>query len=216
MREIIAIAINLTGWHCFSHGLFAELCRCSLHTQRRGLHCPSIRVYLSSLKFKRTLTCITHTRAITSTPLSFRSLLLLSLVSPMQDDVMKVDFGCQIGGRIVDCAWTVAFNPVCAFYAFSETFFLILLLSLPSNQIRSFAASSQGRDKHRPPGSRQVGDAKAGEERRGVISRSSKALTQDSAMWALPFVRLIAIAMISHSTLTQLPFLSIRQWRRMK
>ena len=28
------------------------------------------------------------------------------------DDVMKVDFGCQIGGRIVDCAWTVAFNPI--------------------------------------------------------------------------------------------------------
>ncbi len=25
---------------------------------------------------------------------------------------MKVDFGCQIGGRIVDCAWTVSFNPV--------------------------------------------------------------------------------------------------------
>ncbi|RNF15719.1 putative methionine aminopeptidase 2 [Trypanosoma cruzi] len=26
------------------------------------------------------------------------------------DDVMKVDFGTQINGRIVDCAWTVAFN----------------------------------------------------------------------------------------------------------
>jgi methionyl aminopeptidase len=26
-------------------------------------------------------------------------------------DVMKVDFGTQIGGRIVDCAWTVAFDP---------------------------------------------------------------------------------------------------------
>lgn len=27
------------------------------------------------------------------------------------DDVMKVDFGVQIGGRIIDSAWTVAFNP---------------------------------------------------------------------------------------------------------
>jgi methionyl aminopeptidase len=27
------------------------------------------------------------------------------------DDVMKVDFGVQIDGRIVDCAWTVSFNP---------------------------------------------------------------------------------------------------------
>eukprot|EP00271_Cylindrocystis_brebissonii_P018172 TRINITY_DN5030_c0_g5_i1.p1 TRINITY_DN5030_c0_g5~~TRINITY_DN5030_c0_g5_i1.p1 ORF type:complete len:476 (+),score=115.94 TRINITY_DN5030_c0_g5_i1:150-1577(+) len=28
------------------------------------------------------------------------------------DDVMKLDFGTQIGGRIIDCAFTVAFNPV--------------------------------------------------------------------------------------------------------
>jgi len=27
------------------------------------------------------------------------------------NDVMKVDFGTQINGRIIDCAWTVAFNP---------------------------------------------------------------------------------------------------------
>lgn len=27
-----------------------------------------------------------------------------------ENDVMKVDFGCQIDGRIIDCAWTVAFN----------------------------------------------------------------------------------------------------------
>jgi methionyl aminopeptidase len=27
------------------------------------------------------------------------------------DDVMKVDFGTQVDGRIVDCAWTVSFNP---------------------------------------------------------------------------------------------------------
>lgn len=27
------------------------------------------------------------------------------------DDVMKVDFGTQIDGLIVDCAWTVSFNP---------------------------------------------------------------------------------------------------------
>ena len=26
------------------------------------------------------------------------------------DDVMKVDFGTQIDGRIIDCAWTVSFN----------------------------------------------------------------------------------------------------------
>lgn len=26
------------------------------------------------------------------------------------DDVMKIDFGTQINGRIIDCAWTVAFN----------------------------------------------------------------------------------------------------------
>jgi methionyl aminopeptidase len=24
---------------------------------------------------------------------------------------MKIDFGTQIDGRIIDCAWTVAFNP---------------------------------------------------------------------------------------------------------
>jgi len=28
------------------------------------------------------------------------------------DDVMKVDFGVQIDGRIIDSAWTVSFNPV--------------------------------------------------------------------------------------------------------
>lgn len=28
------------------------------------------------------------------------------------DDVMKVDFGTQINGHIIDCAWTVAFNPM--------------------------------------------------------------------------------------------------------
>jgi len=28
------------------------------------------------------------------------------------DDVMKIDFGCQIDGRIIDSAWTVSFNPV--------------------------------------------------------------------------------------------------------
>ncbi len=27
------------------------------------------------------------------------------------DDVMKVDFGTHVKGRIIDCAWTVAFNP---------------------------------------------------------------------------------------------------------
>lgn len=27
------------------------------------------------------------------------------------DDVMKVDYGTQINGRIIDCAWTVHFNP---------------------------------------------------------------------------------------------------------
>lgn len=27
------------------------------------------------------------------------------------DDVMKVDFGTQIGGRIIDCAMTIHFNP---------------------------------------------------------------------------------------------------------
>lgn len=26
------------------------------------------------------------------------------------DDVLKVDFGTQVGGHIIDCAWTVAFN----------------------------------------------------------------------------------------------------------
>eukprot|EP00808_Paulinella_micropora_P020849 g2453.t1 len=29
-----------------------------------------------------------------------------------KDDVMKVDFGTHIGGRIIDCAFTVAFNPI--------------------------------------------------------------------------------------------------------
>jgi len=28
-----------------------------------------------------------------------------------KDDVMKVDFGTQVNGRIIDCAWTVSFNP---------------------------------------------------------------------------------------------------------
>ena len=28
-----------------------------------------------------------------------------------QGDVMSVDFGTQIEGRIIDCAWTVAFDP---------------------------------------------------------------------------------------------------------
>lgn len=28
------------------------------------------------------------------------------------DDVMKIDFGTHINGRIIDCAWSVAFNPV--------------------------------------------------------------------------------------------------------
>lgn len=28
------------------------------------------------------------------------------------DDVMKIDFGCQIDGRIIDSAWTVSFNPI--------------------------------------------------------------------------------------------------------
>eukprot|EP00457_Paulinella_chromatophora_P005154 gb/GEZN01005168.1/.p1 GENE.gb/GEZN01005168.1/~~gb/GEZN01005168.1/.p1 ORF type:complete len:528 (-),score=88.97 gb/GEZN01005168.1/:259-1758(-) len=29
-----------------------------------------------------------------------------------KDDVLKIDFGTQINGRIIDCAWTVAFNPI--------------------------------------------------------------------------------------------------------
>jgi methionyl aminopeptidase len=32
-------------------------------------------------------------------------------VTLKEDDVMKIDFGTQIDGRIIDCAWTVAFNP---------------------------------------------------------------------------------------------------------
>jgi methionine aminopeptidase len=27
------------------------------------------------------------------------------------DDVCKIDFGTQVGGRIIDCAFTIAFNP---------------------------------------------------------------------------------------------------------
>ena len=27
------------------------------------------------------------------------------------DDVMKVDFGTHVNGRIIDSAWTIAFNP---------------------------------------------------------------------------------------------------------
>ena len=27
------------------------------------------------------------------------------------DDVVKMDFGTHIKGRIIDCAWTLAFNP---------------------------------------------------------------------------------------------------------
>jgi methionine aminopeptidase len=29
-----------------------------------------------------------------------------------KDDVMKIDYGTQINGHIIDCAFTVAFNPV--------------------------------------------------------------------------------------------------------
>ncbi|KAJ3047297.1 Methionine aminopeptidase 2, partial [Rhizoclosmatium hyalinum] len=28
------------------------------------------------------------------------------------DDVMKIDFGTHIGGKIIDCAFTVTFNPI--------------------------------------------------------------------------------------------------------
>lgn len=28
------------------------------------------------------------------------------------DDVCKIDFGTHINGRIIDCAFTVAFNPM--------------------------------------------------------------------------------------------------------
>ena len=28
------------------------------------------------------------------------------------DDVMKIDFGTQVNGHIIDCAFTVAFNPM--------------------------------------------------------------------------------------------------------
>jgi methionine aminopeptidase type II len=30
---------------------------------------------------------------------------------PITGDVMKIDFGTQIEGRIIDCAWTVSFDP---------------------------------------------------------------------------------------------------------
>ena len=29
-----------------------------------------------------------------------------------KDDVMKIDFGTQVNGNIIDCAFTVSFNPV--------------------------------------------------------------------------------------------------------
>eukprot|EP01125_Pyxidicula_operculata_P001499 TRINITY_DN11364_c0_g1_i1.p1 TRINITY_DN11364_c0_g1~~TRINITY_DN11364_c0_g1_i1.p1 ORF type:complete len:438 (-),score=143.53 TRINITY_DN11364_c0_g1_i1:238-1551(-) len=29
-----------------------------------------------------------------------------------EDDVLKLDFGTHVNGRIIDCAWTMAFNPV--------------------------------------------------------------------------------------------------------
>ena len=39
-------------------------------------------------------------------------LLGLMLYSVCQyGDVMKVDFGTQVEGRIIDCAWTVSFDP---------------------------------------------------------------------------------------------------------
>jgi len=28
-----------------------------------------------------------------------------------KDDVMKIDFGTQVNGNIIDCAFTVSFNP---------------------------------------------------------------------------------------------------------
>ena len=29
------------------------------------------------------------------------------------DDVCKIDFGTHVEGHIIDCAWTVTFNPKC-------------------------------------------------------------------------------------------------------
>jgi methionyl aminopeptidase len=29
-----------------------------------------------------------------------------------KDDMMKIDFGTQVNGQIIDCAFTVAFNPM--------------------------------------------------------------------------------------------------------
>ena len=29
-----------------------------------------------------------------------------------KDDVCKIDFGTHVGGLIIDCAFTVAFNPI--------------------------------------------------------------------------------------------------------
>jgi methionyl aminopeptidase len=33
------------------------------------------------------------------------------LARVLAGDVMKIDFGTQIEGRIIDCAWTVSFDP---------------------------------------------------------------------------------------------------------
>lgn len=35
----------------------------------------------------------------------------MSLCLSQHGDVMKVDFGTQVEGRIIDCAWTVSFDP---------------------------------------------------------------------------------------------------------
>jgi len=28
------------------------------------------------------------------------------------DDIVKIDFGTHVNGRIIDCAWTMTFNPI--------------------------------------------------------------------------------------------------------
>ena len=71
---------------------------------------------------------LTHTIAIPCHSLSFifihcHSLLFTTAVAAhytpngnddtvlQYGDVMKIDFGTQIDGRIIDCAWTVSFDP---------------------------------------------------------------------------------------------------------
>jgi methionine aminopeptidase len=88
------------GWRGVPHRLLAELRGRALDAQRGAHHRTHTRTHTRTR---------THT-LLTPSPLP-RCLPQGDTTVLGYDDVMKLDFGTQIGGRIVDCAMTVHFNP---------------------------------------------------------------------------------------------------------